>query len=178
QGYFQVPGVAEAELEKDVHFTISSFLYNASGDAPRHTANQSAEPAYMVPRKGGMLSSRVAPSSLPSWITEKDIDVYVRQFEATGFRGGLNWYRNIDRNWELLAPFAGAKITVPALFVAGDRDLVLSFPGTEQILATLSNRVPNLRKTLILPGCGHWTQQERPLEVNEALIQFLKGIPR
>jgi pimeloyl-ACP methyl ester carboxylesterase len=132
----------------------------------------------MVPRKGGMLSSRVPSSSLPSWITEKDIDVYVRQFESTGFRGGLNWYRNIDRNWELLAPFAGAKITVPALFVAGDRDLVLSFPGMEQILATLSSRVKELRKTLILPGCGHWTQQERPAEVNEALIQFLQGIPR
>jgi pimeloyl-ACP methyl ester carboxylesterase len=178
QSYFQVPGVAEAELEKDVHRTISSFLYNASGDAPRHTAGPSSEPAYMVPRNGGMLTTRVAPSSLPSWITEKDIDVYVRQFEATGFRGGLNWYRNIDRNWELFAPFAGAKITVPALFVAGDRDLVLSFPGTEQILATLPNRVPHLRKTLILPGCGHWTQQERPAEVNEALIQFLKEVPR
>jgi pimeloyl-ACP methyl ester carboxylesterase len=178
QSYFQIPGVAEAELEADVHRTISAFLYDASGDSPRHTAEPSAKPAYMVPRKGGMLAGRVAASSLPSWITEKDIDVYVRQFKSTGFRGGLNWYRNIDRNWELLAPFAGANITVPALFVAGDRDLVLSFPGMEQILATLPRRVKDLRKSLILPGCGHWTQQERPQEVNEALIQFLQEVPR
>ena len=178
QSYFQAPGVAEAELEEDVHRTISALLCNASGDALPHTAKPSSEPAYMVPRNGGVFGIRVAPNSLPSWITEKDIDVYVRQFESTGFRGGLNWYRNIDRNWELSAPFAGAKITVPALFVAGDRDLVLSFPGMEQILATLSDRVPNLRRTLILPGCGHWTQQERPLEINEALIQFLREVPR
>jgi pimeloyl-ACP methyl ester carboxylesterase len=84
QSYFQVPGVAETELEEDVHRTISGFLYNASGDAPRHTAKPSAEPAYMVPRNGGMLRSRVAPSSLPSWITEKDIDVY-----------GLIFYREL-----------------------------------------------------------------------------------
>jgi pimeloyl-ACP methyl ester carboxylesterase len=178
QSYFQAPGVAETELEEDVHRTISALLCNASGDASRQTAKPSSEPAYMVPRSGGVFGIRVAPNSLPSWINEKDIDVYARQFESTGFRGGLNWYRNIDRNWELFAPFAGAKITVPALFVAGDRDLVLSFPGMEQALATLPDRVPNLRKTLILPGCGHWTQQERPAEVNEALIQFLQGIPR
>src|SRR3984957_4423088 len=93
-----------------------------------------------------------------------------------GYRGGLNWYRNIDRNWELLAPFAGLKITVPALLVAGDRDIVLAFRGMDQVVANLSKYVPKLQKTLILPGCGHWTQQERPSEVNEAMLEFLRHL--
>jgi len=97
----------------------------------------------------------------------------VSEFTRTGFRGGLNWYRNIDRNWELLAPFAGAPVTVPALYIAGDRDLVLAFRGMDQVIARLPSFVPQLRGTLILPGCGHWTQQERAREVNEAMIDFL-----
>jgi len=95
------------------------------------------------------------------------------EFERTGFRGGLNWYRNIDRNWELLAPFAGAKVTVPALYMAGDRDLVVAFHGMDQVIANLANDVPQLRGKIMLPGCGHWTQQERASEVNAAMIDFL-----
>ena len=74
----------------------------------------------------------VKPAVLPAWLGEADVDFYAGEFARTGFRGGLNWYRNIDRNWELLAPFAGAKVTVPALYVAGDRDLVVAFPGHGQ----------------------------------------------
>ena len=74
---------------------------------------------------------------LPGWLTEADVDFYAAEFARTGFRGGLNWYRNIDRNWELLAPFAGAKVTVPALYVAGERDLVLAFPGAAEMVANL-----------------------------------------
>jgi pimeloyl-ACP methyl ester carboxylesterase len=127
-----------------------------------------------VPRQGGLLTRLVSPASLPTWFTEADLDFYAGEFARTGFRGGLNWYRNIDRNWELLAPFAGARVTVPALFIAGDRDLVLAFRGMDQLIANLSKFVPQLRKTLILPGCGHWTQQERPAEVNAAMIDFLR----
>jgi pimeloyl-ACP methyl ester carboxylesterase len=116
------------------------------------------------------------PDSLPPWLTEADIDVYVEEFRRTGFRGGLNWYRNIDRNWELLAPFAGARVVVPALYIAGDRDLVLAFRGMDQLIANLSKFVPALRTTLILPGCGHWTQQERSEEVNAALLEFLGSL--
>ena len=83
-------------------------------------------------------------------------------FCKSGFRGGLNWYRNIDRNWELLAPWSGAAVDVPALYVAGDRDLVLAFRGMDQLLANLTQFIPKLDETIILPGCGHWTQQERP----------------
>src|SRR2546422_303232 len=128
------------------------------------------------PRRGGLLSAAVDPDPLPGWLTEADVDVYTREFERTGFRGGLNWYRNIDRNWELLAPFSGAPVTVPALFIAGDRDPVLSFPGSQAALDGMATLVPNLRKTLILEGCGHWTQQERPAEVNTAMLEFLRSL--
>jgi len=109
----------------------------------------------------------------PQWLAEADVDFYAGEFTRAGFRGGLNWYRNIDRSWELLAPYAGARVTVPALYVAGDLDPVVAFRGMDQLLPNLSKLVPALRRTIMLPGCGHWTQQERPEEVNAALIEFL-----
>ena len=78
------------------------------------------------------------------------------------------------RNWQLLAPWAGARESVPALYMVGDRDLVYRFPGMDQLVPNLRRFVPNLRETIILEGCGHWTQQERPAEVNAALLAFLK----
>jgi pimeloyl-ACP methyl ester carboxylesterase len=96
--------------------------------------------------------------------------------QKTGFTGGLNWYRNIDRNWELLSPFAGSKIIVPALFIYGDRDIVARFPGMHQTIADLSSHAVNLQGSLRLTDCGHWTQQESPAEVNTALIEFLRAL--
>jgi pimeloyl-ACP methyl ester carboxylesterase len=167
QLYFQSPGIAEAELERDVRLSIRSLLYSASGDG-REVA--------MVPRRGGFLSRLTDPASLPHWLTEADVDFYVSEFARTGFRGGLNWYRNIDRNWELLAPMSGVQVTVPALYIAGDRDLVLAFPGMDHIIANLSKSVPQLRGTILLPGCGHWTQQERAQEVNQAMLDFVRRL--
>jgi pimeloyl-ACP methyl ester carboxylesterase len=115
------------------------------------------------------------PEVLPPWLSEADVDFYVSEFARTGFRGGLNWYRNIDRNWELLAPFVGTNISVSALYIAGERDIVLSFPGVRQRIADMAKFVPQLRQTIILPGCGHWTQQERAPDVNAAIIDFLRG---
>ena len=177
QLYFQTPGVAEAELERDVRLTIRRVLYSASGDRARAASVASgSREVGMVPRQGGFLSQMVDPPSLPAWLTEADVDFYAGEFARTGFRGGLNWYRNIDRSWELLAPFAGARVQVPALYVAGDRDLVVAFRGMDQLIPNLKMLVPNLRKTLMLPGCGHWTQQERPAEVNAAMLEFLRGL--
>jgi pimeloyl-ACP methyl ester carboxylesterase len=175
QFYFQNPGVAEAEFEHDIRRFIRGTLYSISGDMPRR------EPVtMMVPRQGGLLARWATEfatrKTLPSWITEADVDFYAAEFARAGFRGGLNWYRNIDRNWELLAPFAGARIMVPALYIAGDRDVVLAFPGMQEIIKNLSAAVPELRGTLILPGCGHWTQQERATEVNAAMIDFLRHL--
>jgi pimeloyl-ACP methyl ester carboxylesterase len=173
QLYFQSPGVAEAEFEHDPRLSIRSMLYSASGDAPRGARG---EAIGMVPRQGGFMTAMVNPASLPPWFGEADVNFYAAEFARTGFRGGLNWYRNIDRNWELLAPFAGARVTVPALYIAGDRDLVVAFRGMDQLIPNLSKFVPQLRGTIMLPGCGHWTQQERAREVNAAMIDFLRGL--
>lgn len=178
QLYFQAPGIAEAELDRDPKTTIRRMLYGASGDAPRGAGGawEAGSNVGMVDRKAGLLGGMANPEQLPSWLSIDDLDFYASEFARAGFRGGLNWYRNIDRNWELLAPYAGAKVTVPALYVAGERDLVVKFPGAEQILANLANTVPQLRKQIMLPGCGHWTQQERANEVNAAMIEFLKSL--
>jgi pimeloyl-ACP methyl ester carboxylesterase len=166
QLYFQQPGVAEAELGRDPRRTLRMVL---------RTPTKEVNPLVtMVPRQGGWLSRMPEPTALPAWLTEPDLDFYAGEFARTGFSGGLNWYRNIDRNWELLAPYARAQVQVPALYMAGDRDLVLSFPGMRELLPSLSRFVPKLQRTVILPGCGHWTQQERPREVNAAMIEFLR----
>jgi pimeloyl-ACP methyl ester carboxylesterase len=177
QLYFQTPGVAEAELERDPKTTIRRMLYGASGDVAAGSGGawQAGSSVGMVDRKAGMLAGMPEPPHLPPWLTAADLDYYAAEFARTGFRGGLNWYRNIDRSWELLAPYAGAKVTVPALYVAGDRDLVVKFPGAEQVLANLPNTVRSSAST----SCsGLWPldQQERAREVNEAMIGFLKSL--
>ena len=164
--YFQEPGLAEAELEADVRRSMRLMLYDASGDAPR-SAWQAQRP-----KDAKLLDEMRDPERLPPWLTEADIDYYTAEFERTGFRGGLNRYRNMDRDWEQSAHLAGATVQQPALFVAGERDGVLRFTGTDAMKAS----VPNLRNVVILPACGHWTQQERPAEVNSALIEFLKAL--
>ena len=173
QLYFQTPGVAEADLEQDITAAIRGLLHRLSGEAP-----DSLGTFAMVPRTGGLAAdnrkSSMAP--LPSWLSEADLAFYVSEFSRTGFRGGLNWYRNIDRNWELMAPFAGALVKVPALYIAGERDAVLKFPGAREMVANLKACVPALRDTVMLPNCGHWTQQERPEAVNAAMIGFLRGL--
>jgi pimeloyl-ACP methyl ester carboxylesterase len=170
--YFQEAGVAEAELERDPRASVRNMLYGASGDAPRGGPD-----IGMVPQGGGFLRGPGAPATLPAWLGERDVDVYAGEFKRAGFRGALNWYRNIDRNWQLMAPFADARVTIPALYIAGDRDMVVAFPGMDQLLANLKRLVPGLRGTLMLPGCGHWTQQERPGEVNAAILDFLRNLP-
>lgn len=175
QLYFQTPGPAEAELERDPREAIRNMLYGASGDAPRGAGT--GPDLAMVPNGAGFLRGAPAPAALPAWLTEQDVDIYAAGFRRAGFRGALNWYRNLDRSWEMSAPFDGALVRVPALYIAGDRDMVVSFPGMDQLLANLKRLVPGLRRQLMLPGCGHWTQQERPQEVNAALIDFLRGLP-
>jgi epoxide hydrolase A/B len=172
QLYLQEPGVAEAELDCNVRTSFRIGRINVSGDAPPRP-----QPFGMVPLQGGLFA-RVppVPPPLPAWLTEADVDYYTSEFTRTGFRGGLNWYRNIDRNWELLAPFDGQKVGVPALYIAGDRDPVIKFPGMDRGIADLGSFVPQLRATIMLPGCGHITQEERPAEVNAAMIDFLRSL--
>ncbi len=160
--YFQEAGVAEAELEADVYRSLRTVLCSA------FQADTISPPK---PNDAKFLEGMPEPKQLPSWLTEADLDYYTREFERTGFRGGLNRYRNMDRDWEQLPQLAGAKVQQPALFIAGDRDGVLLF-GVDAMKAN----VPNLRDVITPSGCGHWTQQERPDEVNAALIRFLQEL--
>jgi len=167
--YFQQPGLADAELSRDPRATFRRILYAASGDGP-------VGGVPVVPPGGGFLDLCPDPHVLPAWLTSEDIDVFVEEFMRSGFTGPLNWYRTMDRSWELMAAWQHAHVSVPALYVVGDKDLVLAFSGGEGMLAGLKGAAPRLREPVLLPGCGHWTQQERPAEVNEAMIGFLSEI--
>jgi pimeloyl-ACP methyl ester carboxylesterase len=161
--HFQESGVAESWLEKDLAATFRGVLASA--------ADGEAAPALdHEPDFAGSATQR------PSWVTEEDIAAFAGQYAANGFAGPLNWYRNIDRNWELMAPWQDALITPPALYILGDRDTVRTFCRIPT-LDKLRKVAPALREVIELPDCGHWTQQERPDEVNEALIGFLRQLP-
>ncbi|MBV9128841.1 MAG: alpha/beta hydrolase, partial [Verrucomicrobia bacterium] len=166
QLYFQEPGKAEPELEADVRKTMLMSLYTGSGDAPPHKRWR-----FLFDKSETFLDTGTVPETLPAWLTEADLDFYTEEFKRTGFRGGLNWYRNIDRNWELTAFLSGAKIPQPSLFVAGELDAVITI--SRQAFDSLEETMPGLRKKVLLPGAGHWIQQERPNEVNHLLIEFL-----
>ena len=171
QLYFQDEGMAERELERDVRRSLRLILCSGFG------ADTGREKIGMVPRSGGFLDSMKAGAALPDWLGEEDLDAYAEAFERSGFRGGLNWYRNIDRNWELLAPWTGREVTVPALFIAGERDPVMRFAGMDRVVASLALSLPRLLGSIVLPGCGHWTQQERAREVTDAMAGFLRELP-
>ena len=119
----------------------------------------------------------VPPSVLPAWITDEDVDYYASEFARTGFRGPLNWYRNPMANWELMAAWHHAKLLPPSLYIGGDRDMVCNWPGISDLIGVLREySMPNLTKAVMLPGCGHWTQQERAPEVNQLLVEFIAGL--
>lgn len=172
QLYFQQPGLAEAELERNVRATMIQILYGLSGDAPAETRWQ---PIHSADSNAHMLTGTALPASLPGWLTEADIDYYTSEYQRTGFRGGLSWYRNFDRNWELMAAYSGAKVMQPALFLWGDRDPVLDIPGVKTRIERMQEYVPRVRQEMFA-GCGHWLQQERAAAVNEAMIAFLRGL--
>jgi pimeloyl-ACP methyl ester carboxylesterase len=167
--YFQEPGKAEAELSAEVRRTMRMFLYSASGEPERPAG------ARTLHRSAKFLDMMIDPGEgWNTWCTPEDLDFYTKEFERATFRGGLNWYRNVDRTWEFMAPFNGAKMTQPAFFIAGERDGVIAM--NPAALQNLKNSVPNLKGQALFPGCGHWTQQERPNETNAAMIGFLKTL--
>ena len=168
--YFQKPGVAEHELQHDVRETMRRFLYGASGNAPDRGAGLLMNPS---PKRAFFLEQLPGCEKLPPWLSEADLDFFTNEFTRKGFRGGLNWYRNLDRTWQLSAAFQGQKIEQPALFISGDRDLIRANPGYEAAMRAV---VPNLKPVVSLPGIGHWTQQEAPDAVNRALIDFLRSL--
>ena len=172
QLYFQEPGKVEKELEAEVRKSMLMILYGASGDPPPNERWN-----FIFDKSKKFTESGVVPKNLPAWLTEADVEFYTNEFKRAGFRGGINWYRNSDRNWELTPFLAGAKLRQPTLFVAGDRDVVIDMVGGKQnVMATLDANVTNVTKKVLLPGAGHWTQQERPKEVNDLMVEFVKGL--
>jgi pimeloyl-ACP methyl ester carboxylesterase len=145
--WFQQPGVADAALGSDVRRTLTTS---------RQWTAQWAE-------------EEDAQSRRADWLSERELQVYVEAFERTGFSGGLNWYRNIDRNWELTAPYGERLIEQPAMFLTGELDPVRSFMPA----AAMNGWVTDLRAEIVVPGAGHWVQQQAPELVNAALLDFL-----
>jgi pimeloyl-ACP methyl ester carboxylesterase len=161
--YFQKPGVAEAEFERDVGFTMRA-IFRGIGMG------------LFLKEGFGFLGDPAREATLPSWMPEQDHAHFVKTFQRTGFRGGLNWYRNLDRNWDLTAPWQGATIDQPSLFLAGSKDAVITGIMGEKRVSDMARVLTNLKDKIIIDGAGHWVQQERPDEVNAALIGFLKGV--
>jgi pimeloyl-ACP methyl ester carboxylesterase len=162
--YFQTPGIAEAEFERDVDLSMRTLLGRGFSD-----------PASLFVEDGkGFLGNPPAVRPLPDWLGEADLACFSAAYRKSGFRGGLNWYRNIDRNWDLTGPWQGAQIHQPSLFIAGSRDSVITGLIGGKRVADMERVLPKLRRKLIIDGAGHWIQQERADEVNAALIAFLK----
>jgi epoxide hydrolase A/B len=170
QLYFQRPGVADAELAADPRATFRRLLTATGGTGSGST--------LAVPAGGGVLDTCPEPDGLPEWLTEADLDVYVAEYADRGFTGGLNWYRNNDRTWALTAAWRDAQVGVPAAYLAGERDLVIAGRDFDAVVATLRQRVPDLRAAELLPGCGHWTQQERPAETSALIADFARWTDR
>jgi len=163
QLYFQEPGVAEAEFERDLRAALAKFLVLGAGGTDLST----------LPQRGpddDLLSGLPVPEELPPWLSEADLDFYVGEFRRSGLRGPLNYYRNHDLTWELTAG-APTEIRQPAMFVAGDRDGVIVMAA--DALKNMRTYVKDLRINELIEGIGHWTQQEAPEAVNAALLRFL-----
>ena len=170
QAYFQAEGVAEAEAEADIRGFLRKFVYAISGDAPEGTwpNNKTASDPLLL----GLTD----PKPFPGWMTEADLDYYESQFMASGLRGPINRYRNHERDHAWLTPFVDTQILQPAFFVSGTKDMAFNMMRGADPIVTMRTKVPNLQVADVLGGCGHWTQQERPDEINARLIPWLKGL--
>jgi epoxide hydrolase A/B len=147
--WFQQPGVADEVLVRDVRRTMTT---------PRQWTAQWGDDSEELRR--------------PAWLSEQELDVYVDTFERTGFTGGLNYYRNFDRNWEQTASIKDRHVQAPAMFLTGEKDPVRRFAPGE----TMNGWVDDLRANIVVPGAGHWVQQQAPEAVNSALLEFLRGL--
>jgi pimeloyl-ACP methyl ester carboxylesterase len=160
--YFQKPGQAEAELEADVRGNLAKMFHP-------YTRAQDLWTFATVGGDGSGVMTRIKPGS--SFLTEEELDVYATAFERTGFTGGLNWYRGIDHSWEDQRALTNHNIDVPVLMITAENDLILRPEHAEP----MKQWIPNLRIELVR-SCSHWTQQERPAEVNRLMLEFLGGL--
>jgi len=170
--YFQEPGVVDAEFNQDVRRTLHRMLYALSGDNPADDVLT----RFLVPPGKRMIDRWADPEELPTWLTEEDLEAYVRAYETHGFTSGLNFYRNLDHNWEITAPFHGMRLPMPAMLLLGEYDVVLDMPGVQDALPVLPKLHADFRKPVIVKGSGHWVQQEKPDFVTGQILDFLRSI--
>ena len=166
QLYFFEPGVAEAEFEADIRTALKKFIVMGSGETDLAS----------LPAKGpddDMFTNLPNPDKLPNWLSEEDLDFYTAEFTRSGMRGPLNYYRNHDLTWELTEG-APDHIDQPAFFAAGTNDGVILMAA--EALQNMPNHVRDLRINEMIPGIGHWTQQEAPEAVNDIILRFLKDV--
>ena len=163
-------GVAEAEYDSDPRGILSRLYLSPQSPRANAIVTDSKRAA------GGWIPRLGAPLGLPDWLTQEDLDYVVGQFEMSGFRGGVNYYRNIGRNWELSAGRTDERIKVPSLFIAGELDVVIGGVKRDALESSMKPLIPDLRDVILIPEKGHWVQQEAPEATNEALIHFLSGL--
>lgn len=164
--YFQEPGRAEAEIEPDIAGWLRGVYGGAFGPDP-----EAVRRFAFVERGTRMRDAMDTAAPLPEWMEPDHFAHLVAEFERTGISGGLGKYRTIDRDWEDLAAWRFAPVTVPALFIGGGKDG--STLLGQRAIDRFDRSLPRLWRSEILPGCGHWTPEERPDEVNALLLEFL-----
>jgi pimeloyl-ACP methyl ester carboxylesterase len=165
--YFQQPGVADADLGRDAAMTMRRLLSGVKAEP-----GAAPDPSMSAPDGRGFVDRIPEPTALPDWLTQEELDFYSTEFGRTGFTGGINWYRNFDRNWELTPQLDGAKVEVPSLFIGGALDPVITMSPPGIMDGWLSDH----RGTVLVDDAGHWVQQEKPDEVNAALLTFVKDL--
>ena len=176
--YFQTPGVAERDFEQDVPLTLAkiySWLSAAEAPTAQSTAQSTAQyiQSLMVSRDQSMVANLPAAHALP-WLSSDDFNKCVQDFQKSGFRGGLNYYRNMDRNWELMKAVSNKQILVPAMIMIAES--TLQMPGMKEIVENMHSLVPDLRAISVISECGHWIQQEKPEQTTEALLTFFESL--
>jgi pimeloyl-ACP methyl ester carboxylesterase len=171
--YFQPVGPADTELGADPYRTMATVLWAASGEG---FAGRDPRSTELPPMAGtGFLTNMPAPPPLPwSWLTEDDLQVYADEFATSGFFGPLSYYRNLDANYEIVSDFPPERLSMPSFFIGGEHDpvLVMDPSGLER----MARQLPDYRGHVLLPGAGHWTQQESPDAFNNALNGFLSSL--
>ena len=163
-------GVADAEFDADPRGILSRLYLTGATRNPPEVTDPLRSAGGMIPRRG-------EPTDFPTWISAGELDYYVEEFTRAGFRGGINYYRNFQRNWELTPELRGVPVSQPAMFIAGENDGVIGGATQDALTARLSQAATDPRGVHLIPGAGHWVQQQEPQEVNRLLLEFLASLP-
>lgn len=152
--YFQEEGKPEEELERDIRATMRDSLYSASGPPGKRNVKHQDRPK--VKKSYTDLLVKSPDGRPPNWCSEAELDNYVRAFEESGFHGPISWYRNMDRNFEILKPYAPSRMTMPIFFIGGAEDPFMAMAGGKVGIDGMKKFVPGYVGSELLPGAGHW----------------------